>query len=154
MWKLIIGLILFLVISGVGLIIEKKYKNKTEIYKELAEFLNFGKREIQFLKTTVPELTRKFKEQHPKIGKEVESTIFEEDTEVFKDLKDAERFEVEKILRGLKNLDFASVEGYCKKGAEELEALEKKAKKLEEQRGKLAAKLAPLLGLFLLVLLL
>lgn len=149
MYSIVGGILIFACSIYIGVAINNIYKTRCEILSEIPRFINFCDGEIAFYKLRMEEIFAKYTSMYPDslimkcINNPSENINYKKELAL-----------IQQITDGIKTLDRSSHKAFFASMRDTVDSLTKKATRDADTIGKMAKRLAPLMGLGILILLL
>lgn len=154
--NILAGVLLFICCTYIGIGIERAFKLRIDFLKELSCFLSYFESEILHLKTDIPSIFDKYIAAYGGKLSEVLKNVSDPTALKIDDIKIAylsaqDKQWVVDFLFGISQMSIEGQDGFLQAKRNELEKYLSDGEKDHTMKGKLAKKLAPVLGIGIMI---
>ncbi|MDD4316660.1 MAG: stage III sporulation protein AB [Clostridia bacterium] len=152
------GILIVIACTYAGIGIDGYYKTKIAVLREFLDFIDFALTEITFMKTDVVSLVKKYALKQSRLSNALSAINNPCEAEVgnlaLVWLTAGEKALVLDFVKGVAALDHSSQRGYAEEYKAKVSQYLRGAEETRATKGKLVKKLAPLLGLGIMIVIL
>ncbi len=152
------GILIVVACTYIGIGIDGYYKSKIAVLREFQDFIGFAMAEICFMKTDICGLLAKYAERQTKLSEVL--IVIKNPHECAQNglplvcLTSSEKQLITDFIKGIATLDINSQKAYAEQYTAKVCAYVDSLEQARNTKGKLAKKLAPLIGLGIMIIIL
>lgn len=152
------GILIVVACTYIGIGIDGYYKTKIAVLREFQDFIGYAMAEISFMKTDIGGLLSKYAERQSKLSEALVAIKNPHDNTHINlplvCLTNGEKQLITDFIKGIATLDNSSQKAYAELYTAKVCAYADSLEQARNTKGKLAKKLAPLIGLGIMIIIL